>query len=72
MTRRPPRRLAALALAVAAPAITGCGDGSGPGQAILDCDEAAPTSLAPGQARFADAAEEACVRLVEAGTGGAE
>ena len=72
MTRRPTRRLAALALAAAAPAITGCGDGSGPGQAILDCDEAAPTALAPGQARLADAAEVACVRLVEAGTGGAE
>ncbi|HWB43447.1 MAG TPA: hypothetical protein VG500_19455 [Gemmatimonadales bacterium] len=41
----------------------GCGDGSGPGQAILDCDEVAPTALAPGQTALVDASEAACVRL---------
>ena len=43
----------------------GCGDGSGPGQAVLECDEVAVTALAPGQTALVDASETACVRLEE-------
>ncbi len=64
--RPSPLALAALAFLAA------CGDGSGPGGATLTCDEVAPTTLAPGQLALANAAETACVRLVEAGAEGAE
>lgn len=60
MTPRP-TPLLLLALAGA-----GCADGSGPGRAVLDCDEVPPTSLAPGQAEQTDASEIACLRLREA------
>jgi hypothetical protein len=63
---RPLLALAVLALAA------GCGDGTGPGLAIVDCDEVTPTTLALGQLAVANASETACVRLEEAGAGGAE
>ncbi|CAN5742214.1 hypothetical protein BH24GEM1_BH24GEM1_29810 [soil metagenome] len=53
-------------------AMAGCGDGSGPGGGpVVDCDEVAPTTLAPGQPAIMDASETACVRLSQAGPGGA-
>lgn len=39
-----------------------CG-GSDPNAAVLDCDDVAPTALAPGQVAYGDASETACVRL---------
>ncbi len=68
MTRSPTRLLFPFALA----AVAGCGDGSGPGRAVVDCEEVAPTSLAAGQVRQTDASEVACLRLEDAGTDGAE
>ncbi len=50
----------------------GCGDGSGPGSAVVDCDEVAPTALSPGQVALLDASETACIRIAEAGSGGAD
>jgi hypothetical protein len=57
-----------LALAAAA----ACGDGSGPGQPVLDCDQVAPTALLPGQLALADASETACLRLENQGAGDAQ
>jgi hypothetical protein len=68
MTGCPTRLLPLLVIA----ATTGCGDGTGPGQAVLDCDEVSPTSLAPGQVEQTDASEVACLRLEEPGAEGAE
>ncbi|HEX2220365.1 MAG TPA: hypothetical protein VHG35_16290 [Gemmatimonadales bacterium] len=68
MTRLPTPRLFPFALA----AVAGCGDGSGPGQTVLDCEEVAPTSLGAGQVQQTDASEVACLRLAEVGTEGAE
>jgi hypothetical protein len=67
VTRFHARILPALALAAA-----GCGDGSGPGEAVVDCNEVAPTTLSPGQVALVDASETACIRIAEAGAGGAE
>jgi hypothetical protein len=64
------RRLGLPALALAA--ATGCGDGSGPGAPVLDCDEVVPTVLSPGRLALGDASETACLRLAEAGAGGAD
>jgi hypothetical protein len=61
------RRLGPLALALAA---AGCG--SGPGEPVVDCDDVAPTVLSPGQLALVDASETACIRLAEAGAGGAQ
>jgi hypothetical protein len=59
--------------AVVVAAAIGCGDGSGPGGGpVLDCDEVVPTDLSPGQVALADASETACLRLAEAGAGGAD
>ena len=62
------RRLGLPALALAAAA--GCG---GPGgEPVVDCDEVVPTALSPGQLALVDASETACLRLAEAGAGGAD
>ena len=66
MIRIPPRVLPALALAAA----TACG--SGPGEAVVNCDEVAPTALSPGQVALVDASETACVRLAEGGAAGGD
>ncbi len=69
MTRFGALRLPALALAAAA----GCGDGSGPGSGPpVNCDEAEPTVLSPGQLTLTDASEAGCIRLADAGASGAE
>jgi hypothetical protein len=69
LTRFHARILPAVALAAAA----GCGDGSGPGgEAVVDCNEVVPTALAPGQVALLDASDTACIRIAEAGAGGAE
>jgi len=65
-------RFRMLVLATLLAAAAGCGDGSGPGQAIVNCDEVAPTTLAPGQLELTDASEIACIRIPEAGAGGAD
>jgi hypothetical protein len=57
LSRPVPRLMAALLLGA------GCGDGSGPRTAIVDCDAVPPTRLLPGQMELADASEVACVRL---------
>ena len=49
--------------------VAGCGDGSGPGQVNLDCEDAAPVVLAPGQVAIQDASETACLRLSGDGIG---
>ena len=67
MTPRPSPLLVLFALAA-----TGCADGSGPGRAVLDCEEVPPLSLAPGQAEQTDASEIACLRVREAGGTAAE
>ena len=70
MTRFRARALPALALAAAA---AGCGDGTGPGgEPVVDCDEVVPTALSIGQLALVDASETACLRLAEAGAGGAD
>lgn len=53
-------------------ALAGCGDGTGPDAPLVDCGLVSATVLAPGQFAVVDASEVACVRLPEAGTGGAE
>jgi hypothetical protein len=61
--------------AFALPAVVlagGCGDGTGPDLAVVGCDQASPTVLAPGQVVLADASETACIRLEEAAGPGAE
>lgn len=69
MTRFSALGLSALALTTAA----GCSDGSGPGgEPVVDCDEVVPTALSPGQVALVDASETACIRLAEAGAGGAD
>ncbi len=68
MTSVRPGVLPVLALAAAA----ACGDGSGPGQPLLDCDQVAPTALLPGQLALVDASETACLRLESPGPAGAE
>ena len=50
-------------------AAAGCGDGSGPGSAVVDCDEVEPTALAPGQIALVDASETACMRVQASGAG---
>jgi hypothetical protein len=69
VTRFHARILPAVALAAAA----GCGDGSGPGgEAVVDCNEVVPTALSPGQVALVDASDTACIRIAEAGAGGAD
>jgi hypothetical protein len=65
---RPLAVLAAPALALAG----GCGDGTGPGAAAVDCDQVPPTALAPGALALADASETACIRLENGHAAGAE
>ncbi len=68
MTRFHPLLFPALVFAAA-----GCGDGSGPGgEPVVDCDEVQPMAISPGQLELVNAAETACMRLAEAGPGGAE
>jgi hypothetical protein len=50
-------------------AVAGCGDGSGPGSAVVDCEEVEPTALAPGQMELLDASETACMRVQGSGAG---
>jgi hypothetical protein len=53
--------------------LAGCGDGTGPGEPPLDCSAATPRSLAVGEHQIVDyTVEGACVRLPQAGAGGAE
>jgi hypothetical protein len=60
-------------LAVVLAAAAGCGDGSGPGGGtVLDCNEVVPTALSPGQLALVDASDTACIRIAEAGSGGAD
>jgi len=69
VTRFHARILSAVVLAAAA----GCSDGSGPGGgAVVDCDDVLPTALSPGQVARVDASEFACIRIAEAGAGGAD
>jgi hypothetical protein len=69
VTRFHARILSAAALAAAA----GCGDGSGPGgEAVVDCNEVVPTVLAAGQVAMVNASDTACIRIAEAGAGGAD
>jgi hypothetical protein len=69
VTRFHARILPAVALAAAA----GCGDGSGPGgEAVVACNEVVPTALSPGQVALVDASHTACIRIAEAGAGGAD
>jgi hypothetical protein len=49
-------------------AAAGCGDGNGPGAAVLDCNEVEPTALAPGQMALVDASQTACMRVQASGT----
>ena len=52
--------------------LAACG-GAGPDDnGTVDCTGVAPTSLAVGEATIIDAAEQGCIRLPAAGTGGAE
>jgi hypothetical protein len=48
-------------------AAAGCGDGSGPGSPVVDCDEVEPTVLAPGQTALVDASQTACMRVQASG-----
>jgi hypothetical protein len=61
VTPNHPLGLAGLGLLLAA-----CGDG-GPPDAVLDCDDVAPTALGIGQIVLTDASETACLRLQAAG-----
>jgi hypothetical protein len=66
------RPIVSAILAVAVVAAAGCGDGSGPGEPVLDCDQVAPTTLLPGQLALVDASETACMRLESSGAEAAE
>jgi hypothetical protein len=64
------RTLGLPAVALAAAAVAACG--SEPGAPVVDCNEVVPTAISPGQIALVDASETACIRVTEAGAGGAD